>query len=114
MNKMLAALTAATIGLGTSAFADPAAIAEANERKICRDFKAVDAEYLEDGTLKVLCPAGYLGPTGAIAGTAGLPTTLAGTGLTAGAAAGILAAAVFVGVVAGDDDAVSTTTTTSP
>jgi hypothetical protein len=114
MNKMLAALTAATVGLsGAAAFADPAAIAEANERKICRDYKAVDAEYLEDGTLKVLCPAGYLGPTGAVAG-AGLPTSLAGTGLTAGAAAGILAAAVFVGVVAGDDDAVSTPTPTSP
>ena len=117
MKKIIAGF-AMTCALAAPVLAQtPTALEEAREANICSDIR--DAEYTEDGRLRVTCAPFTVNPAYAAsvmpAGTAGtaVPAVLAGTGLTAGAGAGILAAAVAIGIVAGGDDSVGTTTTTT-
>lgn len=114
MKKIIAGF-AMTCALAAPVLAQtPTALEEARAANICSDIR--DAEYMEDGRLRVTCAPFTVNPAYAAsvvpAGTA-VPAVLAGTGLTAGAGAGILAAAVVIGIVAGGDDSVGTTTTTT-
>ena len=73
--KKLFAVTALTItGMTGAAFAD--ALDDAEERGVCGvGFEPISAEYLPDGRLKALCPAG----SGAAAAAAG-STVVGGAG----------------------------------
>ncbi len=107
MKKVIAAL--ATCAALVPAVSYAQAIEEARERNIC-DVR--DAEYLEDGRLRVVCVPGTVNP--AYAGNIATPAVLGGTGLNQGAIAGAAAAVVLLAVALGDDDDAATTTTTKP
>ncbi|MFC3612571.1 hypothetical protein ACFORG_02260 [Lutimaribacter marinistellae] len=105
MKKVIAAI--ATCAAFVPAVSYAAAIDDARERNIC---DVTDAEYLEDGRLKVVCVPGTVNP--AYAGNVATPAVLGGTGLNQAAVAGAVAV-VFLAIALGDDDS-TTTTTTSP
>lgn len=115
--KKVFAVTALTIaGLSGAAYAD--ALDDARDRGVCGvGFEPVSAEYLADGSLKALCPAGS-GAAAAAAGSTVLGST-AGAGVLGGTAlagSGAIAAGVVglaaIAVISGSDDTTTTTTTT--
>lgn len=99
--------------------AQATAIAEANARLVCGTGVVVNAVYLPGGLLQATCQSPSQGAAGQ--STPGVPAALAGTGLSAGAVAGIAAGALLLVVVGtgGDGEVttqtapVATTTTTS-
>ncbi|WP_264212921.1 hypothetical protein [Leisingera thetidis] len=95
---------------GQAAFAQAAnpALEEAKQRLACGAGVPVSASYLPDGSLQVTCQAPGAEAV-AQANTNGLPDT----GLSAGAAAGLVAGALFLVLIADDDDGTTTTTTTT-
>lgn len=107
MKKMIAALVAGSMGLASTAFA-LTAMEDAIQRKICL-VPPVSAEYLADGRLQVVCPAGQVNP--AYAANVVPNSALSGTGLSAGAAAALAGGALLLLVIAGDDNTTTTTTT---
>ena len=116
--KKLFAVTALTItGMTGAAFAD--ALDDAEERGVCGvGFEPISAEYLPDGRLKALCPAGS-GAAAAAAGStvvggAGGAGVLGGTALAGGGAvAAGVAGLAAIAVIAGSNDTTTTTTTTN-
>lgn len=123
MKKMIAVLAAATMTTLTAApvFAQDA-LADAERRQVCGpEHDPIRAEYLENGSLRVICPFGSGAATGAGAGAAGAAgagaagaqgALLAG-GLSAGAAAGVFTVLVVTVAVGGDGETSTTTTTTT-
>ncbi len=95
MKKSIAILAAGVMSLSTAAFAQDA-MSLAMQGNYCNGFDPTRAEFLEDGRLKVWCPAGSL--SGNLGG-----------GLSPEAWAGLAAAGVVLVVAAGDDDSVSST-----
>lgn len=84
------------------------AIAEAKARNICETGRVVNAEYLENGTLKVYCYS-----AAAHHGGAGLPSALQGSGLTAVSASAIVVVAALAALL-NDDDTTNTTGGAAP
>ena len=125
MKKMIAVLAASTMTMTAapvfSQVAGESAMDAANRREICgQEVSPISAEWLANGSLRVLCPygtgvgtgAGAAGAGAAGAGAAGAQGALLAGGLSAGAAAGLVTVLV-VTVAAGGDGETSTTTTTT-
>lgn len=103
MKKMIIALAASAMTI--PAIASAGAIEDARAANIC---DVTDAEYLEDGRLKVVCVPGTV--TAAYAGSVATPTALGGAGLSTSAIAAVAGVALLVAVVANNDDSTTTTT----
>ncbi len=121
MKKMFAIAAAGLFALSGTAFAQtfedasPEALAEAEEKGACGvGYDPVKAEYLADGRLAVLCPAGSGAAAAAAGGAiAAQPAVLAGTALGAGGAAALAGLVIVVALTGGDDTSTTTTTTTT-
>ena len=130
MTKMIAMLGAGIMALTPVAGFAQDAMADAVRRQVCgADAAPISAEYLANGSLRVLCPAGSTaaatgaagagsgagaaGAGAAGAGAAGAQGALLAGGLTAGAAAGFATLLVVTIAVGGDGETTTTTTTTT-
>ncbi|MCA0873453.1 hypothetical protein LCL97_21695 [Seohaeicola saemankumensis] len=119
MKKMFAIAAAGLFALSGTAFAQtfegasPEALAEAKEKGACGvGYEPRKAEYLADGRLAVLCPAGSGAAAAAAGGAIAQPAVLAGTTLGAGGAAALAGLVIVVALTGGDDTSTTTTTTT--
>ena len=115
MKKMIAVLAASTMTLTAAPVFAQDAMADAERREICGSADPVSAEYLADGSLRVLCPYGTGAAGAAAAGgaAAAQPLLLGAGGLSAGAAAGFLTLLVVTVAAGGDGETTTTTTTTT-
>jgi len=111
MKKMIFALSVGIITVAGSAHA-LTAMEDAIAREACGGGPILSADYRADGKLEVRCPVGaeVAGASGTVVGGAGV---LGGTGLSAGAAAGMLAVVVVLAAASGGSGGNTTTTTTT-
>ena len=68
MKKMIAVLAASTMTMTAAPVFAQDAMADAVRRNVCGSAAPVSAEYLADGSLRVLCPYGATGAGAAAAG----------------------------------------------